>query len=145
MRVYINLNINLSIMCTWKIPLWRSGAVSGSHCKRQLSIMGCDSPGKDARVNPFPVLWSSVQACRDLFDSFSICLINRLKALEGKRLQLWDEMDAVCSAPSTELDGRRQRLPPGRALWQLQKELVTVSKAVTQTNTFRDYRRACKW
>lgn len=78
--------------------------------------MGSDSLGKDMLVNPFPVLRSSVQACRDLFDSFSICLINRLKALEGKRLQLWGKMDAVCSAPSTELDVRRQRLPPGRAL-----------------------------
>lgn len=90
--------------------------------------MGCDSPGKDMHVNPFPVSRSSVQACRDLFDSFSICLINRPKALERKRLQLWGKMDAVCSAPSTELDGRRQQLPPGRALWQLQKELVLFQK-----------------
>lgn len=92
--------------------------MSGSslHIKRPFCTTGCDSPGKDMLVNPFPVLRSSVQACRDQFDSFSICLINRLAALEGERLQLGGKMDAVCSAPSTELDGRRQRLPPGRAL-----------------------------
>lgn len=64
---------------------------------------------------PFPCLPSSVQAYRDLFQSFSICLINRLKALEGKYSCSEVKINALRKAPLTELSGRKQHLMSGRA------------------------------
>lgn len=66
-------------------------------------------------VYPFPHLPSSIQAWRDLFDSFSICLINRLKALEGK--YSIREVERRLFVMFLWLSWRG-----ARTLWQLQKE-----------------------
>lgn len=94
------------------------GCVLGATYGLWLSLL---RPDKNSSLDPFLHLPSNVQTCRDLFHPFSICLINRLQALEGKIFQQWGKMKAISNPSLTWLNGRKKPLPSGSELKKLKR------------------------